>query len=111
MMDHGTSPQAGNQQEPAACESLTATCLISGQMTPLMRLNETVLSVLVFRARRLRGLIKILSSEGLVDICPIHWCHVASIRAEIEMTEVIAGLKTAAGDCQPTTSPTGIEHY
>lgn len=73
----------------------------SGEMTPHMRLNETVLARRFGISRTpLREAIKILSSEGLVDILPNRGAHVASIsRAEIEeMTEVIAGLEATAGE-------------
>lgn len=73
----------------------------SGEMKPRERLNETALAKRFGISRTpLREAIKILSSEGLLDILPNRGAQVASISlAEIEeVAEVIAGLEATAGE-------------
>jgi DNA-binding GntR family transcriptional regulator len=73
----------------------------SGEMKPRERLNETLLAKRFGISRTpLREAIKILSSEGLLDILPNRGAHVASISwSEIEeVAEVIAGLEATAGE-------------
>lgn len=73
----------------------------SGEMKPHERLNETELAKRFGISRTpLREAIKILSSEGLLDILPNRGAQVASIsQTEIEdVAEVIAGLEAIAGE-------------
>jgi len=73
----------------------------SGELKPQQRLNEGELAVR-FRISRtpLREAIKILATEGLLDLLPNRGARVASIsESEIdEMLEVIAGLEATAGE-------------
>lgn len=73
----------------------------SGQMKPKERLNEVELAER-FRISRtpLREAIKILATEGLLDLLPNRGARVASIsEAEIdEMLVVIAALEATAGE-------------
>lgn len=80
----------------------------SGEMRPHEKLNESELARRFGISRTpLREAIKILSSEGLLDLLPNRGAQVASIsRQEIEdATEVIAGLEGMAGEliCQHAT--------
>lgn len=73
----------------------------AGEMKPRERLNETLLAKRFGISRTpLREAIKILSSEGLLDILPNRGAHVSSISwNEIEeVAEVIAGLEATAGE-------------
>ena len=73
----------------------------SGMLKPDERLNESALAARFGISRTpLREAIKVLSSEGLLDLLPNRGARVARIsRQEIEeMTEVIAGLEATAGD-------------
>lgn len=77
----------------------------SGELRPRERINETTLSQRFGISRTpLREAIKILSSEGLLEILPNRGAQVASIsQSEIsDMLEVIGGLECVAGElaCQ-----------
>ncbi len=73
----------------------------SGELKPQQRLNEVELAER-FRISRtpLREAIKILATEGLLDLLPNRGARVASIsEAEIdEMLEVISGLEATGGE-------------
>jgi DNA-binding GntR family transcriptional regulator len=80
----------------------------SGEMKPAERLNESTLAARFGISRTpLREAIKILATEGLLDLLPNRGARVASISlAEIEeMIEVIAGLEATAGElaCRTAT--------
>lgn len=73
----------------------------SGEMEPKARINEGELTERFGISRTpLREAIKILATEGLLELLPNRGARVASIsEAEIEeMMEVIAGLEATAGD-------------
>lgn len=73
----------------------------SGELKPAARLNEAELAARFGISRTpLREAIKILATEGLLDLLPNRGSRVASISlAEIEeMAEVIAGLEATAGE-------------
>ena len=73
----------------------------SGELKPTERLNESTLAARFGISRTpLREAIKILATEGLLDLLPNRGARVASISlTEIEeMTEVIAGLEATAGE-------------
>ena len=82
----------------------------SGEMEPKARINEGELTERFGISRTpLREAIKILATEGLLELLPNRGARVASIsQAEIEeMMEVIAGLEATAGDlaCRTVTEP------
>lgn len=82
----------------------------SGEMKPGDRLNENELAERFQISRTpLREAIKILATEGLLDLLPNRGARVASIsQVEIEeMTEVVAGLEATAGElsCRYITEP------
>ncbi len=73
----------------------------SGEMEPLARINEGELTERFGISRTpLREAIKILATEGLLELLPNRGARVASIsQREIEeMLEVIAGLEATAAD-------------
>ena len=73
----------------------------SGEMEPKARVNEGELTERFGISRTpLREAIKILATEGLLELLPNRGARVASIsQSEIEeMMEVIAGLEATAGD-------------
>ena len=73
----------------------------SGEMEPKERINESELTERFGISRTpLREAIKILATEGLLELLPNRGARVASItEAELEdMIEVIAGLEATAGD-------------
>lgn len=73
----------------------------SGEMEPKARVNEGELTELFGISRTpLREAIKILATEGLLELLPNRGARVASIsQVEIEeMLEVIAGLEATAAD-------------
>lgn len=73
----------------------------SGEMEPKARINEGELTERFGISRTpLREAIKILATEGLLELLPNRGARVASISdAELEeMMEVIAGLEATAGD-------------
>jgi DNA-binding GntR family transcriptional regulator len=73
----------------------------SGEMEPKARVNESELTERFGISRTpLREAIKILATEGLLELLPNRGARVASIsEGEIEeMIEVIAGLEATAGD-------------
>jgi DNA-binding GntR family transcriptional regulator len=81
----------------------------SGELKPMARLNEGALAARFGISRTpLREAIKILATEGLLDLLPNRGARVASISlAEIEeMAEVIAGLEATAGElaCRMATA-------
>ncbi len=85
----------------------------SGEMEPKARINEGELTERFGISRTpLREAIKILATEGLLELLPNRGARVASIsESEIEaMVEVIAGLEATAGDlaCR-TISDAAIE--
>ena len=73
----------------------------SGELKPRQRLNEVELAER-FRISRtpLREAIKILATEGLLDLLPNRGARVASISEAVidEMLEVIAGLEATGGE-------------
>ena len=80
----------------------------SGEMEPKSRINETELTERFGISRTpLREAIKILATEGLLELLPNRGARVASIseREIEEMMEVIAGLEATAGDlaCRSVT--------
>lgn len=80
----------------------------SGELEPCARVNESELTERFGISRTpLREAIKILATEGLLELLPNRGARVASIsRTEIEeMIEVIAGLEATACDlaCQRVT--------
>lgn len=80
----------------------------SGEMEPRARINEGELTERFGISRTpLREAIKILATEGMLELLPNRGARVASIsEAEIEaMMEVIAGLEATAGDlaCRTVT--------
>lgn len=80
----------------------------SGEMEPKARINEGELTERFGISRTpLREAIKILATEGLLELLPNRGARVASIsESEIEeMMEVIAGLEATAGDlaCRTVT--------
>ncbi len=82
----------------------------SGEMEPKARINEGELTERFGISRTpLREAIKILATEGLLDLLPNRGARVASIsQSEIEeMIEVIAGLEATAGDlaCRTIADP------
>ena len=73
----------------------------TGELKPHARLNESALSERLGVSRTpLREAIKVLATEGLLDLLPNRGSQVASFsQAEIdEMLEVIAALEGAAGE-------------
>lgn len=75
--------------------------ILSGELEPKARVNEIELSGRFGISRTpLREAIKILATEGLLDLLPNRGARVASISAaEIEeMVEVVAGLEATAGE-------------
>ena len=73
----------------------------SGDLEPKARLNELELSVRFGISRTpLREAIKILATEGLLELLPNRGARVASISDEEieEMVEVVAGLEAIAAD-------------
>ncbi|MDP4023177.1 GntR family transcriptional regulator [Methylobacterium sp. NEAU 140] len=75
--------------------------IFSGEMEPKSRINETELTERFGISRTpLREAIKILATEGLLELLPNRGARVASIseREIEEMMEVIAGLEATAGD-------------
>uniref|UniRef100_UPI001FCC87FA GntR family transcriptional regulator n=1 Tax=Methylobacterium sp. B34 TaxID=95563 RepID=UPI001FCC87FA len=73
----------------------------SGEMEPKARINESELTERFGISRTpLREAIKILATEGLLELLPNRGARVASISdGELEeMMEVIAGLEATAGD-------------
>ena len=75
--------------------------ILSGELEPRARINEIELTERFGISRTpLREAIKILATEGLLELLPNRGSRVASIGdAEIEeMAEVIAGLEATAGD-------------
>ncbi|AWN37539.1 GntR family transcriptional regulator [Methylobacterium radiodurans] len=73
----------------------------SGEMEPLARINESELTERFGISRTpLREAIKILATEGLLELLPNRGARVASISPEEieEMLEVIAGLEATAAD-------------
>ncbi|GJD50732.1 Fatty acid metabolism regulator protein [Methylobacterium crusticola] len=82
----------------------------SGELEPRARINEIALTERFGISRTpLREAIKILATEGLLDLLPNRGARVASISlAEIdEMLEVVAGLEATAADlaCRHITEP------
>lgn len=81
----------------------------SGEMEPKARINESELTERFGISRTpLREAIKILATEGLLELLPNRGARVASIsQGEIEeMLEVIAGLEATAADiaCRTVTN-------
>lgn len=75
--------------------------ILAGELEPRARINEVELTERFGISRTpLREAIKILATEGLLELLPNRGSRVASITlAEIdEMAEVIAGLEATAGD-------------
>ena len=75
--------------------------IISGELEPKSKVNENELAERFNISRTpMREAIKILSSEGLVDLLPNRGARVASItEGEIEeILEVVAGLEGVAGE-------------
>lgn len=75
--------------------------ILSGELEPASRVNELDLSERFGISRTpLREAIKVLATEGLLDLLPNRGARVASISAsEIEeMIEVVAGLEATAGE-------------
>lgn len=73
----------------------------SGELKPRQRLNEVELSERFHISRTpLREAIKILATEGLLDLLPNRGARVASISEDEidEMLEVIGGLESTGGD-------------
>jgi DNA-binding GntR family transcriptional regulator len=73
----------------------------SGELEPRARVNELELAERFGISRTpLREAIKILATEGLLDLLPNRGARVASITAEEidEMIEVVAGLEATAAD-------------
>ena len=73
----------------------------SGELAPRARVNELELAERFGISRTpLREAIKILATEGLLDLLPNRGARVASVSAEEvnEMIEVVAGLEATAGD-------------
>jgi DNA-binding GntR family transcriptional regulator len=84
--------------------------VLSGELEPGSRVNELELSERFGISRTpLREAIKVLASEGLLDLLPNRGARVARISvAEIEdMIEVVAGLEATAGElaCRHITDP------
>lgn len=82
----------------------------SGEMEPKARINEAELTERFGISRTpLREAIKILATEGMLELLPNRGARVASISEfEIEdMLEVIAGLEATAGDlaCRTVADP------
>jgi DNA-binding GntR family transcriptional regulator len=81
------------------------TLILTGELEPRSRINEIELCDLFGTSRTpLREAIKILSSEGLLELLPNRGAHVAILNgAEIDdMIQVIAGLEVVAAElaCQ-----------
>lgn len=75
--------------------------ILSGELEPKSRVNEVELSERYGISRTpLREAIKILATEGLLELLPNRGARVVSLSdAEIdEMVEVVAGLEATAGD-------------
>lgn len=73
----------------------------SGELEPKARVNELELSERFGISRTpLREAVKILATEGLLELLPNRGARVASISAEEieEVVEVVAGLEATAGD-------------
>src|ERR1700710_155515 len=81
----------------------------SGEMEPKARINESELTERFGISRTpLREAIKILATEGLLELLPNRGARVASISDDEleEMIEVIAGLEAPAGElaCRHATA-------
>jgi DNA-binding GntR family transcriptional regulator len=83
--------------------------ILSGELEPKARINELALCERFGTSRTpLREAIKILSSEGLVELLPNRGARVATLNArEIDdMVQVVAGLEATAAElaCQRATT-------
>lgn len=98
--DAAITPISRNYLHDEVARALRA-LIQSGELKPQQRLNEGELADR-FRISRtpLREAIKILATEGLLDLLPNRGARVASIsESEIdEMLEVIAGLEATGGE-------------
>lgn len=100
LTSDGIGPISRNYLHDEAARGLRA-LIQSGELKPRQRLNEAELARR-FRISRtpLREAIKILATEGLLDLLPNRGARVASISEDEidEMLEVIAGLEATAGE-------------